>query len=93
LADTFSVHEGDVFKTLSTRGTMRRILISTLGVAGLLSASPDALHAQYLDPGSSSILIQVLLGGLVGIAAVLKFYWSKIRGVLSWSKKPPRDGA
>ena len=72
---------------------MRQFLISSLGVAVFLLAAPVSLHAQYLDPGSSSILVQVLLGGVVGIAAVLKFYWSKIRGVLSWSKKPPLDGA
>lgn len=72
---------------------MGRILTSSLGLVGLFSVLPGALHAQYLDPGSSSILIQVLLGGVVGLAAIVKLYWNKIRGVLSWSRKSPRNDA
>lgn len=71
---------------------MIRFLARGLAVAALcFSASPATAHAQYLDPGSSSILIQVLLGGIVGLAAIVKLYWNKIRGVLSWSRKSPRD--
>jgi hypothetical protein len=50
-------------------------------------------HAQYLDPGSSSILIQVLLGGVVGVAAFFKLYWHKLRGLAGGSKKSPRNDA
>ncbi len=32
----------------------------------------------YLDSGSGSMLIQLLLGGLVGVGAFIKFYWYKI---------------
>lgn len=72
---------------------MRRTLARGLALAALCSSFPAAAHAQYLDPGSSSILVQVLLGGIVGLAAIVKLYWSKIRGVLSWSRKSPRDDA
>lgn len=34
---------------------------------------------QYLDPGSGSILIQLLLGGLLGIAVAVRIYWKKIK--------------
>ena len=74
------------------RGTMSRVLARGLAAAALcVSAFTAAAHTQYLDPGSSSILIQVLLGGIVGLAAIVKLYWNKIRGVLSWSRKSPRD--
>lgn len=64
------------------------------GVAALLVILlvPGQLHGQYLDPGSGSILIQVLLGGFVGLAAILKLYWHKIRRVLPGAKKAPPDG-
>ena len=39
----------------------------------------DAAHA-YLDPGSGSMLLQLLLGGVAGIAAVGKLYWEQIKG-------------
>ena len=54
---------------------------------------PTVAHAQYLDPGSSSILIQVLLGGVVGVAAFFKLYWHRLRGIVGVSKKSPRDDA
>lgn len=33
----------------------------------------------YLDPGSGSILIQMLIGALAGVGISLKIYWWKIK--------------
>lgn len=33
-------------------------------------------HA-YLDPGSGSMILQVLLGGIAGAAVVIKMYWRR----------------
>ena len=33
----------------------------------------------YIDPGSGSIIIQALIGTLVGVGITLKIYWYKIR--------------
>ncbi len=32
----------------------------------------------YLDPGSGSFIIQMLLAGLLGIAVAVRIYWKKI---------------
>lgn len=32
----------------------------------------------YLDPGSGSFIIQMLLAGLLGIAVAIRIYWKKI---------------
>ena len=55
-----------------------------LFVAGLLVllAAPRAA-AQYLDPGAGSVIVQVIIAGVVGLAAVLKFYWTKLVAVFS----------
>jgi len=37
----------------------------------------------YLDPGSGSIIIQMIIGALVGIAVTLKVYWEKVKFKLS----------
>jgi hypothetical protein len=37
----------------------------------------------YLDPGTGSFLVQLLIGGLVGILVILKAYWAKIRAFFS----------
>ena len=44
--------------------------------AMLVGASPSTAHA-YLDPGTGSIILQVLLGGVAGLALACKLYWKK----------------
>ena len=33
----------------------------------------------YLDPGSGSVVIQMLVGALAGVGIALKIYWQKIK--------------
>ena len=37
----------------------------------------------YIDPGSGSLIIQMIIGALVGTGITLKIYWHKIRYKLS----------
>ena len=37
----------------------------------------------YLDPGSGGIIIQLLIGGAVGVLAILRMYWANIKKKLS----------
>lgn len=39
---------------------------------------PLRAHA-YLDPGSGSFLLQLLIAGLVGAAFIIKGFWGKIK--------------
>jgi hypothetical protein len=53
----------------------------------------DALlrgHA-YLDPGSGSILIQVLVAGLLGGAFLIKTYWRKLKGLFTRKQDQDQD--
>jgi hypothetical protein len=36
----------------------------------------------YLDPGTGSMLVQLLAGGLAGIGVTLKLYWRRVLRVL-----------
>ena len=40
----------------------------------------------YLDPGTGSMLLQVILGGIAAIGVALKLFWHKIRIALGMSK-------
>ena len=40
-------------------------------------ASPE----PYLDPGSGSILLQLLLAAVLGLGVVLRTQWSKIKSL------------
>lgn len=44
-------------------------------------------HFLYVDPGSGSLLFQLLISGLVGFIAFIKIYWSKIKSYFSKNKK------
>ena len=37
----------------------------------------------YIDPGSGSMFIQVIVGALVGVGIAMKMYWAKIRFKIS----------
>ncbi len=39
----------------------------------------------YLDPGSGSFLIQLLIAGLVGAGFLIKAYWKKIKALFTRS--------
>ena len=56
---------------------MRKITMLMLsgGCGVALFASPAQ---AYLDPGSGSMLLQLLLGGVAGITVVLKLYWRRL---------------
>jgi len=45
----------------------------------------------YLDPGSGSFLIQLLLAGIVGAGFIIKVYWKKIKGLFTRSTPKKED--
>jgi len=53
------------------------VIVAALAVA-LWGAFTESAHA-YLDPGTGSILLQMLIGGIAGGLIVLKMYWTKAK--------------
>ncbi len=53
---------------------MMNLLINTLF---LLNTS------GYIDPGSATAIIAMIIGGLAGVGMTLKLYWFKIKEKLS----------
>jgi len=37
----------------------------------------------YLDPGTGSILIQLILAGLLGVGVAIRIFWDKIKGLFN----------
>jgi hypothetical protein len=35
-------------------------------------------NAAYIDPGSGSVMLQVLVGGLLALGVTLKVYWHRV---------------
>jgi hypothetical protein len=49
-------------------------------------ASPAIKGQAYLDPGSGSFILQLLIASLVGIGFALRSYWGKIAGFFRKNK-------
>ena len=65
-----------------------RIFITVL----LLLIFTDAM--AYLDPGTGSMLLQVILGGIAAVGVAIKLYWHKLRAAFGMAKKEePEDGS
>ena len=45
----------------------------------------------YLDPGSGSIILQMILAGLLGVGVVVKVFWKKIAGLFRHNKTAETD--
>jgi len=45
-----------------------------------IALHPPTVYNAYLDPGSGSYLLQLLIAGLLGSFFVIRAYWEKIAG-------------
>jgi hypothetical protein len=64
---------------------------SALTVTLALVFWSEARVDAYLDPGSGSMLIQLLLGGVAGGAVILKLGWQRFRGLFGASADQQRQ--
>jgi len=62
-----------------------RFLVTVL----LMLMFTDAI--AYLDPGTGSMLLQVILGGIAAVGVAIKLYWHRLRAAFGMAKKPDPD--
>jgi hypothetical protein len=55
----------------------RRIFVRLSLVCMALLLLQRDLHA-YLDPGSGSMLLQLVLGGVAGFGVIVRLYWRRL---------------
>jgi hypothetical protein len=60
-------------------------LVALIGSWWLASAAPAQ---AYIDPGSTSFIIQIIVGSLLTIGLALATFWKRIR--LLFSKRSPK---
>ncbi|MGE5236169.1 MAG: hypothetical protein ACM3O7_07465 [Acidobacteriota bacterium] len=64
---------------------MRRAHVVVLAAVLLAMATPAY---AYLDPGAGSVMLQLILGGLAGLAVTVRLFWRRITGRPSESTDP-----
>jgi hypothetical protein len=60
----------------------------TFGVSMLLLGGSTGPAHAYLDAGTGSMILQVLLGGVAGLVLVGKLYWHRLLLMLGVRKEP-----
>jgi hypothetical protein len=74
--------------------SLRRCLLHVLAAAVLIGLTVDDAQA-YVDPGSGSVLLQVLIAGLLAVGFTIKTFWGNLKrrvsGIFSRSHKAPDD--
>ncbi len=58
-------------------------------VAGMLGLG--ALSTAYIDPGSGSFIIQVLVASVLGGALLIRTFWSQISGLFRRKPSSPDE--
>lgn len=48
---------------------------------GLIVFGFEDSAQAYLDPGTGSMVLQLLLGGIAGVVVILKLYWRRFVGL------------
>jgi hypothetical protein len=52
-----------------------------------------ATLVAYIDPGTGSFVLQVVVGALLGASVAAKMYWSRLRGFIAgrFGRRPRSD--
>ena len=66
-------------------------IINSLCLALLLILVTTVCAHAYIDPGTGSYLLQILIAGILGAAFALKIYWARIKSFLSGRKRRTDD--
>jgi len=69
---------------------MNRIHMALLAVPAMLLFSTQDAYA-YLDPGTGSMLLQGLIGGIAGGLFAIRLYWGKLKSRFGRVPASPRD--
>ncbi len=64
---------------------MKYAKVTLIGLLMLVAITLPA-HA-YIDPGTAGLLLQAIIGGIVGALFTIRIYWHKIKIFLGLEKK------
>jgi hypothetical protein len=74
------------------RSSPRAVASIALTSAIVVALTPVVAHAQYLDPGAGSIIVQAVIAVVVGVAATTRIYWYRISAFFDRRSKEKGEG-
>ena len=66
---------------------MRNGIFIAITVGLVANLWPQTAHANYIDPTTGGVLLQVIFGGVAGIAVVMKVFWHRFASFFSIFKR------
>lgn len=71
---------------------LRQDLTAASAIMAAILTQADTAHA-YLDPGTASLLLQGIIGGIAAGLVVIKLYWTKLKALFGSRRDgdPPVD--
>lgn len=68
---------------------MRLSASLVLVLAAIAYGTSSAPAHAYLDPGTGSMILQILIGGVAGAALAGRFYWNRLLVLIGLRSEPP----
>jgi hypothetical protein len=68
---------------------MKHVILTILPLALFMVFLAEARAEAYLDPGSGSMLVQLLLGGVAGVAVIARLGWQRFRDLFRPRESKP----
>lgn len=62
-------------------------ILSVGGLGFLISLAFTGEAHAYIDPGTGSLMLQALIGGLAGGLFMIKIYWRKLKEMFAGGKQ------
>jgi hypothetical protein len=62
-----------------------------IALAFLIWSSSTGFAHAYLDPGTGSFFLQMLIGGIAGSLVAIKMYWDRVKAFFSGNRASPID--
>ena len=62
--------------------------LGLIGAAGFVSPA-----YAYLDPGTGSMIVQLLLGGVAGALVIGKLYWARLTAIFGFGQPRSQEEA
>ncbi len=59
----------------------------------MLWSGDQMVNLAYLDPGSGSMLLQLLAGGVAGVAVAGKLYWQRVKRAFGFRRGDDKQDA
>ena len=66
-------------------------VVETAALSAAFVVMATASASAYLDAGSGSMILQIIVGALAAGGATVKIYWHRIRALFRGSTNPESD--